>query len=73
MGAKIHFIDRPDLVATVLDDRSIEFEGQKTSLSRKAREILQANHSVQGTLYWVHEGTVLSELRAQREKLGLYE
>ena len=72
VGAKIHFIERPDLVATVLDERSIEFEGQKTSLSRKAREILQTNHSVKGTLYWVYEGTVLSDLRARREKLGLY-
>lgn len=49
------------------------FEGQKISLSRKAREILQANPPVQGTLYWVYEGTVPSELRAQREQQGLYE
>lgn len=73
VGAKIHFIDHPDLVATVLDERFIEFEGRKTSLSRKAQEILQANHPVQGILYWVYEGTVLSDLRAQKERQGLYE
>lgn len=73
VGAKIHFIDRPDIVATVLDERYIESEGQRYSLTGKAKEVLQTKRTLNGPSYWVYEGTVLSELRAQREKLGLYE
>ncbi len=73
VGTQIHLIDHPDIVATVIDDRNIEFQGQKTSLSRLARELLHINHEVQGTLYWVHEGKVLNDIRQQLEKDGLYE
>lgn len=72
-GAKIHFRDHPEIMATVLDERSIEIDGQKTSLSKKAQEILHLTHPVQGTLHWVYEGRILADLREQREEEGLYE
>ena len=71
-GEEITFLDKPEIVATVIDDRFIRYQGERTSLSRSARDILDVNHPVQGTLYWTYNGVVLNEIRCKLEEKGEY-
>lgn len=51
----------------VIDNRSIEFSGEITSLSNSAQKILGYNYGVAGTDYWMYEGETLDERRKRME------
>lgn len=51
-GDEVCFIEDPGIVATVVDDRHIEYDGQVTSLSRLAQDLKGFDHPAQGTLYF---------------------
>lgn len=72
VGAEIVLANHPEIVATVVDDRQIEYQGRKSSLSAIAQEVLQTLHPLQGPVYWTYQGTTLRDLRRQREDQGLY-
>ena len=63
IGAELVFSRDESKKATVFDDRNIEFNGQKTSLSTSAQEILGYDYGVAGTDYWTYEGETLDERR----------
>lgn len=63
IGAELIFSRKEDVRAKVVDNRSIEFGGQKTNLSRSAQEILGVSYGVAGTDYWMYEGETLDERR----------
>lgn len=73
VGAEIVLADHPEVVATVVDDRQIEYQERKTSLSALAREILQAPYPLPGPMYWTYQGRVLRDIRQEREAQGLYQ
>ena len=74
-GAELHFLDEPEIKAKVISKNKIEFEGETTSLSAAAGDLLQklkgwwADHEprVQGPRYWIYEGETLTERQERME------
>lgn len=67
IGSKLSFKENPQIVATVVDDRHIEYHGETTTLSALARKIKQFDHPVQGTLWFCYQGEPLTELRDRKD------
>jgi hypothetical protein len=72
VGATLTFSRDEARTAVVLDDNNIEFEGQVTSLSRSALEIMHELgydwKTVDGTSFWLYEGQTLKERRREIEE-----
>ncbi|MDO8664240.1 MAG: GIY-YIG nuclease family protein [Candidatus Liptonbacteria bacterium] len=70
LGAEIYFGRDETKKAKVVDlhsARSIEFNGETTSLSTSAQKILGYNYGIAGTDYWMYEGETLDERRRRIE------
>ncbi len=67
IGAEIVFSRDEKIKAKVLDNKSIEFNGEITSLSTSAQKILGYDYGVQGPAYWTYEGETLDERRKRLE------
>ena len=67
-GSEVAFVEDESVVATVIDDRHILYNGQTTSLSALARELKHFDHHVQGTVWFKYKGEVLNDLRLRLEK-----
>ena len=70
LGAEIYFSRDESKKAKVVDLRStksIEYNGDITSLSTSAQEILGVTYGVAGTDYWMYEGETLDERRRRIE------
>ena len=67
-GSEIAFIEDESIKAIVVDDRSIEYNGETTSLSALARKLKGFDHAVQGPLWFSYKGERLSDLRSRIEK-----
>lgn len=65
-GDEVVFIRDPSVVATVVDDRHIEYEGVTSSLSALAEQLLDRS-SVQGTLHFKYGNESLVEMRERIE------
>lgn len=61
-GSELVFINRPDITATVLDDRHILYQGETTSLSAVAEQVLRKS-SLPGPKYFTYEGKTLADIR----------
>jgi hypothetical protein len=70
VGSELIFGRDENQKAIVIDDRYIEFNGKKTSLSTSAQEILGYEYGVAGTDYWMYEGETLDERRRRFEENG---
>ena len=42
LGSELHFIDEPEIIAKVVSNTKIEFNGETTSLSASAGKLLQS-------------------------------
>lgn len=70
MGAEIYFSRDENKKAKVIDlhsAKSIEYNGEITSLSTSAQEILGVAYGVAGTDYWMYDGETLDERRRRIE------
>jgi len=67
VGAELVFSRDENIKARVVDNRSIEMNGEVTSLSSSAQKILGYASGVQGTAYWMYEGELLDERRKRIE------
>ncbi|OGP56528.1 MAG: hypothetical protein A2V67_09465 [Deltaproteobacteria bacterium RBG_13_61_14] len=67
VGAELVFNRDENIKAKVIDNRSIEFNGEVTSLSNSAQQILGYDYGVAGTDYWMYEGETLDERRRRFE------
>ena len=67
IGAEITFSRDENIRAKVIDNRSIELNGEITSLSTSAQKILGYDYGVAGTDYWMYEGETLDERRRRIE------
>lgn len=67
-GAELTFARDESLKAKVLSNRSIEFNGEVTSLSASAQKILGYDYGVAGTDYWKYEEETLDERRRRYEE-----
>ncbi len=71
LGAEIYFGRDETKKAKVVDlhsAKSIEFNGEKTSLSISAQKILGYDYGIAGTDYWMFEGETLDERRRRIEE-----
>jgi len=67
IGAELVFSRDETKKAKVIDNRSIEFNGEVTSLSSSAQKILGYDYGVAGTDYWMYDGETLDERRKRIE------
>lgn len=67
VGAELYFTNNENIKARVVDNRSIELDGNITSLSTAAQKILGVDWPAQGTIYWMYEGETLDERRKRFE------
>jgi hypothetical protein len=68
VGAELVFSRDENIKARVVDNRSIEYNGEITSLSNSAQKILGYDYGVAGTDYWMFEGETLDERRRRFEE-----
>ena len=70
-GEELEYVRDTSVIAKVIDDTSIEVDGNLTSLSQAALELLHREgvqwKTVQGPRYWTFGGVTLAELRRQLE------
>ena len=71
-GEKIVYTKDSSIVCTVISDRTIDYNGEITSLSALAQKLFGVNHPKQGTLYFTYKGEILSDLRSRLESEGKY-
>lgn len=62
VGATINFSRDDSIEAIVLGDNVVEFQGERTSLSKSAEKLLGYG-PVAGTLFWTYEDETLDERR----------
>lgn len=62
-GSQITFVENDSIIAKVVDDRHIEYNGETTSVSALAQRLKGFNHPVQGTLWFTYQGERLSDIR----------
>lgn len=67
LGSKIAFIDDPSILATVIDDRHIEYQGETTSTSALAQKLKGYSNQPQGPNFFTYNGEKLTDLRARIE------
>ena len=70
LGSEIYFSRDETKKAKVVDlhsTKSIEFNGEVTSLSLSAQKILGYKYGVAGTDYWMYDGETLDERRSRME------
>ena len=72
-GSEIVLAGHPDVIATVKDDRQIEYQDELYSLSSLAQKILQTPYPLQGPVHWTYQGKKLRDIRMEREAQGLYQ
>lgn len=63
VGAELVWYKDKNIKAKVIDNRLIERNGEITSLSDSAQEILGCDYKVAGTLYWMYEDETLDDRR----------
>ena len=71
VGSKIMFVCRGNknsgVECMVVDDRNVEYNGKKYSLSSLATELLGSKHGVAGPRYFKYKGEWLNKIRAKLE------
>ncbi|MBR3611380.1 MAG: GIY-YIG nuclease family protein [Oscillospiraceae bacterium] len=71
VGATITFINQGNINSgaqcTVVDDKTVEYQGRKLSLSALATELTGSKWEVAGPRYFKYNGEWLNELRAKEE------
>ena len=73
IGSELIFSKDESIVATVISNRKIEFNGQETSISASAADILTTqfgytSRAISGSDYWTYEGEKLWERRHRLER-----
>lgn len=67
IGAELVFSRDENKKAKVVDESSIEYNGEITSLSSSAQKILGYKYAPAGTAYWMYDGETLDERRRWME------
>lgn len=72
-GTELYFVRDENIKCTVKDNRNVDYNGEVSSLSAAARQILQDNFNwncsqVQGSLYWCYDDETLTDRRIRMER-----
>ena len=68
VGAKLQFVDNPQIECEVIDNKRVLFKGRSSTLSGSATELKGTTHGVRGSLFWVYEGETIQQRRERLEK-----
>lgn len=71
-GEEVVYKDDTSIVCTVEGDRTINYNGEVTSLSALAQKLHGFDHPVQGTLWFTYNGEILADMRIRLEAEGKY-
>jgi len=71
-GSTLKFLRDETKIVTVIGDREVEFEGNRTSLNQVTLDLLRNEHgknwtTVRGPDYWIFENETLTERRMRME------
>ena len=67
-GSELVFVGDSNIKVTVVDDRHISYNGQKTSLTRLAKDLKGSDRSIQGPLWFTYQGKKLTDIRDEVER-----
>lgn len=67
VGSELSFINDENIKAKVVDNRSVEINGEIKSLSSAAQKLLRVDWPAQGPIYWMFQGETLDERRKRYE------
>ena len=69
VGEELVSVKGTDITCRVANQKParVEFEGEIMSLSAAAQRVLNSTWGVQGSQYWMHEGSTLQEIRERIE------
>ena len=62
IGAKLIYINNPDLLVTVSSVKKVLFEGEEYSLTALTRKLLDLSYNIQPSKYWLYEGKNLKDI-----------
>lgn len=63
VGAKIEYYDNPQITATVVDDRSVEYSGETMSLTALAKLLSGKKYAIAGPKFFKYKGERLNDIR----------
>lgn len=63
VGETIEYSNNPEIKCTVVDDKTVEYEGQSYSLSALAKHLLCCKYQVAGPKFFTYNGRRLSDIR----------
>ena len=69
VGAELVSVKGSDITCRVANQKParVEFQGETMSLSAAAQKVLNSTWGVQGSQYWMYEGSTLQEIRERME------
>ena len=68
-GEEIEYCNNPEIRCRVVDDKQVEYQGQKYSLSALAQILTGSKWSVAGPRYFKYKGEWLNDIRHRLESL----
>lgn len=68
IGEKVEYKKDANIVAEVVDDRHVLYDGKKMTLTALAKQLSGIDNPIAGTLYFKYKGKVLSKLREEMEE-----
>lgn len=63
VGEKIEYYDNPEITATVVDDRNVEYNGETMSLTALAKLLSGKKYSIAGPKFFKYKGEWLNDIR----------
>ena len=69
LGEEIEYCYNPEIKCKVMDDKQVEYQGQKYSLSALAQLLTGSKWSVAGPRYFKYKGEWLNDIRHRMEEV----
>lgn len=67
VGERVAYVKDSKVLATVIDDRHVEYNGETMSLTALAKHLQGNDRAIQGPAYFTYKGEKLSEMRNRLE------
>ena len=67
-GDEVVFTRNKKVVATVVDNKHVEYDGQTMSLTALAKQFLGSDKAIPGPAYFTFKGEKLSDMRKRAEQ-----
>ncbi len=67
IGAELIFIDDPSVIAIVVSDRKVQYNGELTSLSALARKLKGFDHAVKGPQWFTYNGRRINDIAEETQ------